>query len=380
MTLPSYFKVPLLYEGKHLIGGNEITLTITRRESESAESRLSGGFRYNSVFLDFLTPELSDLLTKTLPGYSRYFKQKNFDKFLKDTTIDFLREKIIKVLNEFSREVYAAHIQEIIVLLVLPHDNSRFTPLNLPDQKQDRARWVITLQTDYLVRDCLASPERNHNIMTSDRMLIKTLPVRVPQGVINATCEEIFRHEFSHALHYLITGSRTFELEDPNGLYKESISRLVDFREKQYLIYPQSTTFTKLASKSITTRHDDLHTSLLHDIGFFMAYFIGLADLKEHQPNIFATLTVVNAQKERTAIKWIKFAELLKDENRPIYFQNLPQDVTTQTISNLQKMTPRQFHAAYIHAAKILGIPKKHLLARKKPFRKLEEGNLVFSS
>jgi hypothetical protein len=167
---------------------------------------------------------------------------------------------------------------------------------------------------------------------------------------------DTLQHEFLHFIK---------DKKGDYGLLVEAIPILDESRNKSFICYSAASKFNAMykLKKAVGATAE---SGSFHDIGYYMAFFIGLAYMKNEMPQEFGKMEVLNCRKEKTGLKWKDFNELLKDENRPLYFRNLPKDVIDIIFNKLIGWSSRKFISEYFRAAKALGINKEHWLVRRK--------------
>ncbi len=301
-------------------------------------------------------------------------ERRSFDdlaRFVAPFLVQTAEEAILQTPDFFR---YASFPLSIVILLVKPSFGTNFIQSNSKKSNCIISVDFLLLIICYLI-ERYQSDKQKRNLL--QRIFHETQSLRDLPGRRNQNLQEAMVHEFNHFVHFC-ANPRVFREEtwwdrNPYSLQLEAVTMLYDFRETPFIVYPRRDKFE-------ATSHTSRSSGQWHPHAFFMGYFIGLARMKKHHQSEFEQLSVQRREKGKwvkIGMKWVNFADILQDENRPFYLQNLPPATTDQIIADIRQMSFRKYLRTYYQAARTLGIPEQQLLVRKDPllrrFRRTRE-------
>ena len=221
--------------------------------------------------------------------------------------------------------------------------------------------------------------EDARRVFINDILIRFNLKVRSLYGVTTLLVDNTLEHEFTHFFHscFLLKNGGKNHKDDIHNLHAESITLLVENKQKSYFIYPSSEKFQLFVKEQL-----DRGNNRFHDYSLLMAFFIGLFLMKKKYPDEFAQQHIVTKTKQKIALPFVDFKDILDDKNRPLFFKNMPPHIIELLVKILVKLNPRQFVDYYVRSATYLGIPPEYfLVTRKDKWRRtLREEDLMFSS
>ena len=365
----------VLHEEKYVVRDKVFEIIIDLKYSDNPMDEYFG-----TMFDEFLGYGYEFMETK-FSEFMPYIKGDKFEEFIKDIIMPHLiisvKQLINKNFDEFQVCSFPLRLEFLIVDI---YQANSLTNKNRADYCSISLK-ATDIFVDYIVNKY--KNDRERRIFINNYIVKRHFFFRTLEGWRGQDLYETLAHEITHFFHYCIDIKKSPEYRlkhpDPFSLLAEAVAGLKDYKKKKIIVYPPSIKFSKYIEK--TKNHD---TKSLHDYGHFMAFFIGLSFMKNNDPDKFRKQHVYTKDKEKFSLSNIALKELLKDEYRPLFFQNLPLDVTDSLIKYIMNMTPIDFILLYQKSARQLGIPNKHFLIGLKPFgrimkKKIEE-YLIFSS
>ncbi len=347
----------------------------------SASYRWDPDDLFSKYFPYFLNPGLTKVIAERFPELKSYVEKDQFYEFLKERVISHFIVELKRYLHanlaKFDIAFFPLRLEFKIV------DFSRathFTP-------RERNHCVIGIKAEDIVIDSLVDAyahDRERRIFINDVLVRGVLATRELHGVRANMIYSTLEHEFTHFFHFC-TQLKKYGQKHPDNqhLHHEAVTMLIDCREKSILLYPSREKF-KAYLAEIGKWGDGQDNLQLHQYSLYLAFFIGLARLKQTDPVRFAEQYVISNRnkKEKISLPSADFKDLLREENRPLFFKNLPPDIINRLSAEFMRITASEFIDLYAASAKYLGIPTKHHLVMRKGLGRgtVTTRDLVFSS
>lgn len=208
---------------------------------------------------------------------------------------------------------------------------------------------------------------------------------------------ELIVHEFTHHIDRMygkmvdkiserivksvpLTGWLYKDRSDPNlififvsNLRSEGIAVLNESRNKGFVIYKIEIVkrIQEVADNYINNRNRSLFVHFfVHNHGYYMAFFIGLAYLYRHKREVFNNMRVYFDNED-----FLFLAEGLSnlmDKQDILKFQNIPREYTDELIHLIMKLSHISFIKEYEEACKTLNIPEKHVIITLLDYKKMK--------